>query len=161
NHQALAYVYYEEEAGRRSAAGFLTRDEARWREAEKLIGEDGALQMVDPLCVIETCMRYFYSLAQTGRKANAPLDEVRKCFEKAAHLAALAAPYRHPRLSAVKLNKDPVDPALRQEASLEKLKAEMLKHWERLAPVLDLEALIAPTDGSANRDAPEGAAGHD
>src|SRR5215471_18303530 len=79
-----------------------------WRDAEKLIGEDGALQMVDPLCVIETCMRYFYSLAQTGRKANAPLDEVRKCFEKAAHLAALAAPYRHPRLSAVKLNKDPV-----------------------------------------------------
>src|SRR5262249_23794466 len=53
-----------------------------WRDAEKLIGEDGALQMVDPLCVIETCMRYFYSLAQTGRKANAPLDEVRKCFEK-------------------------------------------------------------------------------
>jgi hypothetical protein len=48
-----------------------------WREAEKLIGEDGALQMVDPLHVIETVMRYFYSLAQTGRKANAPLDEVR------------------------------------------------------------------------------------
>jgi hypothetical protein len=35
-----------------------------------------ALQMVDPLYVIETCVRYFYSLAQTGRKANAPLDEV-------------------------------------------------------------------------------------
>src|SRR5262249_22180802 len=112
-----------------------------WRDAEKLIGEDGARQMVDPLCVIETCMRYFYSLAQTGRKANAPLDEVRKCFEKAAHLAALAAPYRHPRLSAVKLNKDPVDPALRQEASLEELRVQMQKHWERLAPVLDLEAL--------------------
>jgi hypothetical protein len=58
--------------------------------------------MVDPLHVIETVMRYFYSLAQTGRKANAPLDEVRKYFEKAAQLAALAAPYRHPRLSAVK-----------------------------------------------------------
>ena len=66
------------------------------------------------------------------------------------------APYRHPRLSAVKLNKDPVDPALRQEASLEKLKAEMLKHWERLAPVLDLEALIAPSDGIANREVSEG-----
>jgi hypothetical protein len=37
-----------------------------WREAEKLTGEDGALQMVDPLHVIETVMRYFYSLAQVG-----------------------------------------------------------------------------------------------
>src|SRR5215813_12366449 len=132
-----------------------------WRDAEKLIGEDGALQMVDPLCVIETCMRYFYSLAQTGRKANAPLDEVRKCFEKAAYLAALAAPYRHPRLSAVKINKDPVDPALRQETSLEELRVKIQKHWKRLAPVLDLEALIAPTDGSADRDVPQDGAGHD
>jgi hypothetical protein len=41
-------------------------------------------------------------LGQTGRETNAPLDEVCKCFEKAAHLAALAAPYSHPRLSAVK-----------------------------------------------------------
>ena len=57
-----------------------------WREAEKLIGEDGGLQIVDPLHVIETVMRYFYSLAQTGRKANAPLDEVRKCFREAAQL---------------------------------------------------------------------------
>src|SRR5262249_34947337 len=112
-----------------------------WRDAEKLIGEDGALQMVDPLCVIETCMRYFYSLAQTGRKANAPLDEVRKCFEKAAHLAALAAPYRHPRLSAVKLNKDPVDPALRQEASLEESRYRSIgsgwprcSTWKRWSP---------------------------
>ena len=101
-------------------------------------------------------MRYFYSLAQTGRKANAPLDEVRKCFEKAAYLAALAAPYRHPRLSAVKLNKEPVDPALRQEASLEELRVKIQKHWKRLAPVLDLEALVAPGDGIANREVQEG-----
>src|SRR5215831_18808211 len=128
-----------------------------WRDAEKLIGEDGALQMVDPLCVIETCMRYFYSLAQTGRKANAPLDEVRKCFEKAAHLAALAAPYRHPRLSAVKLNKNPIAP--RAKASMDELRAEMQRHLEILAPVLDLEALLAPSDGIADRDVPQDGAG--
>ena len=29
NEQALAYVYYEEESGRRSAAKLLTKDEAR------------------------------------------------------------------------------------------------------------------------------------
>jgi hypothetical protein len=72
-----------------------------WREAEKLIGEDGARQMVDPLYVIETVMRYFFGLAQSGHRANVPLDEVRKCFREAAQLAALAAPYRHARLSAV------------------------------------------------------------
>src|SRR5215470_8431638 len=68
----------------------------------KLFGDDTVLQAVDPLHVIETVMRYFYSLAQSGHKANAPLDEVRKCFREAAQLAALAAPYRHARLSAVK-----------------------------------------------------------
>jgi hypothetical protein len=34
-----------------------------WREAEKPIGDDTVLQAVDPLHVIETVMRYFYSLA--------------------------------------------------------------------------------------------------
>ena len=108
-------------------------------------------------CAIFIRWRVFTFFApQTGRKANAPLDEVRKCFEKAAYLAALAAPYRHPRLSAVKLNKHPVDPALRQEASLEELRVKIQKHWKRLAPVLDLEALVAPSDGIANREVQEG-----
>ena len=39
---------------------------------------------------------------------------------------------------------------------MEKLQAEMLKHWERLVPVLDLEVLVAPSDGIANREVQEG-----
>ena len=42
---------------------------------------------------------------------------------------------------------------------MEELRVEMQKHWERLVPVLDLEALMAPADGSATRDVPEGAVG--
>jgi hypothetical protein len=55
---------------------------------EKQFGHAEMFNGVDPLHVIETCTRCYYSLAQTVRKAYAPLDEVRKCFEKAAHLAA-------------------------------------------------------------------------
>jgi hypothetical protein len=75
---------------------------------------------------------------------------------QAVSIAEKIAPYRHHRLAAIKLNKDPVDPALSEEASLEELRAELLKHWERLAPVLDLEALMAPSDRIENRDVPEG-----
>ena len=73
-----------------------------WRELEKRMSRDIALDGVDPLHVIEWAMRYFFGLAQTGREAGAPLEEVRKCVREAAQLAGLAAPYRHPRLSAVK-----------------------------------------------------------
>ena len=66
------------------------------------MSKDIALDGVDPLQVIEWAMRYFFGLAQTGREAGAPLEEVRKCVREAAQLAGLAAPYRHPRLSAVK-----------------------------------------------------------
>ena len=63
-------------------------------------------------------------------------------------MAALAAPYRHTRLSAVKLNKDAIAP--RAKASMDELRAEMQKHLEILAPVLDLEGTgHVPTEGGA------------
>jgi hypothetical protein len=122
-----------------------------WREAEKLIGEDGALQMVDPLHVIETVMRYFYWLAQTGRKANAPLDEVRKCFREAAQLAALAAPYRHARLSAVKhIDQTDMIDGISANATPEELRAEIAKRIALLQDkgYVDLEALPPPEPAS-------------
>jgi hypothetical protein len=118
-----------------------------WREAEKLLGDDTVLQAVDPLHVIETVMRRFYSLAQTGRKANAPLDEVRKCFREAAQLAALAVPYRHARLSAVKHieQADTLD-GIGPDASPEELRAEIAKRIPLLRDkgYVDLEALPPP-----------------
>jgi hypothetical protein len=79
-------------------------------------------------------------------------EEVDANLLEAVNIAEKIAPYRHHRLAAIKLNKDPVDPALREEASLEELRVEMQKHWERLVPVLDLEALVAPNDCIANRE---------
>jgi hypothetical protein len=95
----------------------------------------------------ETVMRYFFGLAQTGRKANAPLDEVRKCFREAAQLAALAAPYRHARLSAVKHieQADTID-GISANATAEELRAEIAKRVAKLrdSGVIDLDALPPP-----------------
>ena len=60
------------------------------------------------------------------------------------------------RLSAVKLAGDPNNPVrIPDNATIEKQRAEVMKHLERLAPVLDLEALMAPADGIASRDMPQ------
>jgi hypothetical protein len=45
---------------------------------------------------------------------------------------------------------------LRDDASLEELRVEVLKHFEQLAPVLDFKALAALSDGGANREVPQG-----
>ena len=46
-------------------------------------------------------------------------------------------------------------PPFRKGASMDELRAEMQRHLEILAPVLDLEALVAPSDGIANREVQE------
>ena len=92
-------------------------------------------------------MRYFFGLAQSGHKANAPLDEVRKCFREAASLAALAAPYRHARLSAVKHidQADSID-GISPNATADELRAEIAKRIRQLIDkgYVDLEALPPP-----------------
>ena len=73
---------------------------------------------------------------------------------QAAHLAALAAPYRHAKLSAVKLAGDPNNPVrvIPDDLSSDELRAEVNKHIVRLdeAGVLDLEALLASKRRMAN-----------
>ena len=113
-------------------------------------------EFLDSLHVMEVGMRHFFAKAMQAKTNNGKPEIIDANMLQAVSIAEKIAPYRHHRLAAIKLNKDPVDPALREEASLEELRVEMLKHWERLVPVLDLEALVAPSDGIANREVQEG-----
>ena len=125
-----------------------------WRHAK-----DGT-EILDCLYVMETGMRYFFMRAQAARNVKGNEAVVRANMLEAVNIAEKIAPYRHHRLAAIKLNKDPITAGLHDNASLAELEAEMKKHWKRLAPVLDLEALVAPSDGVANREVPQdGAAG--
>jgi hypothetical protein len=61
-------------------------------------------------------------------------------------LAALAAPYRHARLSAMKLAGDPNNPLrIRDDATAAELRAEIIKHLGVLIEggIIDLEELSA------------------
>jgi hypothetical protein len=106
------------------------------------------------LHVIEWAMRYFFGLAQTGREAGAPLEEVRKCVREAAQLAGLAAPYRHPRLSAVKHIDNAADAidGISANATPEELRAEIAKRVVLLRDkgYVDLEALPPPKPAASS-----------
>jgi len=126
------------------------------REAEADIAhaKDGT-EILDCLYVMETGMRYFFMRAQAARSVKGNEAVVRANMLEAVSIAERIAPYRHHRLAAIKVDAKDLKPRDGQK-SLEQLRAQMQKHWERLAPVLDLEALIAPSDGIANREVQEG-----
>ena len=74
-------------------------------------------------------------------------------YKQAATLAALAAPYRHARLSAMKLAGDPNNPMrVFDNASADELRAETMRRIAVLrdAGLIDLEALPVPEPGIAN-----------
>ena len=123
-----------------------------WREAQVLVGDGGlVVDVVDPLEAIEQIMRYFYGLGVQGAKNKAPIDDVQKCFNNALYAASIAAPYRHPRLSAVKHidhQGNTID-GISANASVEELRAEIAKRIVMLAEkgYVDLEALPPPANG--------------
>jgi hypothetical protein len=125
------------------------------REAEeRLKRTHDPMEIVDMLHILEASATHFFLRAKMGKNAGRNQSEVDADYERAAHLAALAAPYRHAKLSAMKLAGDPNAPArIRDDASLEELRAEMMKHLGILIEggLIDLEALPAPNRGLANQ----------
>ena len=67
------------------------------KQAEKYVGSNYVDQVIDPLYVVEKAMHHFFMLAESRKEIGGKLEEVNQLYERAAHLAALAAPYRHPR----------------------------------------------------------------
>ena len=128
-----------------------------WKEAEKLIGTKTVQELHDPLDVIETIMRYFYSLAQAMRKTpDAELSQIVSMYERAGKLAALAAPYRHGRLSAIKLLGDPnaATGGFKPDATLEEVREEIGRRVLAMAQAglidIDPAALPQPEPKVAN-----------
>jgi hypothetical protein len=124
------------------------------REAEQHVGSKYVDQVLDSLYVLESSMGHFFIRAEMGKNAGRKQSEVDADYEKAAHLAALVAPYRHARLSAMKLAGDPNSPArIKDSATAEELRAELMKHMMILIDggLIDLEALPLPNRGIADQ----------
>jgi hypothetical protein len=85
--------------------------------------------IIDMVYIMEESATFFYRRAVVGLKLKRKQDQIDADYEKASHLASLAAPYRHPRLSAVKLAGDPNNPSrIRDDATADELRGEILKH---------------------------------
>jgi hypothetical protein len=122
------------------------------REAEQHVGSKYVDQVLDSLYVLESSMGHYFIRAEMGKNAGRKQSEVDADYEKAAHLAALVAPYRHARLLAMKLAGDPNNPVrIRDDATVEELRAEMMKHLGILIDggLIDLEASRAPNPGNS------------
>jgi len=124
------------------------------REAEEALGRRrDPNEIVDMLHVIEEAAAHFFIRAEMGKNAGRRAEEVDRDYKQAATLTALAAPYRHARLSAVKLANGPTDPMQNwDKATAEELRAEIMQRLSILseAGVIDLEALPPPKRGIAN-----------
>jgi hypothetical protein len=111
-------------------------------------------EIIDSLHFLERSMRHFFMRAEMGVNAGRNQAEVDADYEKAAHLAALLAPYRHARLSAMKLAGDPNNPVrFKDNASTEELREEVMRRLGILAEagVIDLQALPVPKGSVANQ----------
>ena len=124
----------------------------------ELVDEKYNGQTLDCLFVIEKAMRHFYIRAETGKAVGRSPEQVDEDYRQAAAMANLAVPYRHSRLSAVKLaGDDPNGPVrFKDDATADELRAELMKRIATLqdAGLIDLKALPPPHGGTANQSIP-------
>jgi hypothetical protein len=101
--------------------------ERRGREAHKArIDAVREPEIIDNLHVIERAARHFFIRAEMGVNAGRKQSEIDQDYKQAAALAALAAPYRHARISAMKIMGDPNAPVhFKDDASAEELREEI------------------------------------
>jgi hypothetical protein len=132
------------------------------QEAEEALGKARTGEaMVAPLHVMETVMHYYFTRALQYKGMQKPEAEVDAAMNLALDAAERCAPYRHARIATIKLSGDPHNPLrMFDTATADELKAEIMKHLKILAPVLDLEPLMALADGSATGDPLRGGAGN-
>jgi hypothetical protein len=113
-------------------------------------------EFVDCMHVLEYTMRHLYGRALLLKQIKGKPEQIDADLKEAAAIAEKIAPYRHARLSAVKLAGDPNNPVrIPDNASLDELRELVKLHYKRLAPVLDLESMRAPGDGIADRHMPQ------
>jgi hypothetical protein len=121
------------------------------REAEEAIG---AGPVLDSLHLLEATMAHFYTRAINLKRSGGKAEVIDANLRDAAAIAEKIAPYRYPRLSAVKLAGDPNNPArFKDDATADELRAEIMQRIRILvsAGLIDLKALPVPDVGTANR----------
>jgi hypothetical protein len=131
------------------------------REAEvsmvDIIERRGKEAFLDSLFVMEEGMRHYFSKAMQAKQNNMKAEIVDSYMQKAIAVAEKVAPYRHARLSAMKLAGDPNNPArFDDNATADELRAELMKRLQILtsAGLIDLQALPVPAGGIANQPPP-------
>jgi hypothetical protein len=128
------------------------------REAEETIMVargllDHEQDFLDSLHVMEEGMRHFYVRAMAAKQTKQSDKVIDAAMIQAVQIAEKVAPYRHARLSAVRLAGDPNNPLrFKDDATADELREEIMHHLGMLADggVLDLEALCAPKRRIAN-----------
>ena len=89
---------------------------------------------LDSLAVMEEGMRHFYVRAIAAKQTKQPDKVIDAAMIQAVQIAEKIAPYRHARLSAVKLAGDPNNPArFKDDATADELRDEVYAAAYRIA----------------------------